>query len=200
MIDSGANLATAVLLKVLEMPAETRLPLPTALVYAYPALDFNYSSWMTPQSIAVLKQAESSVNLKGIAEQKDHFSHRSPLAIIDDKQPRRKRSKSWSKSFSRLPLIGSKSSSSRPRSEPDSTPKTPGWAKQLPKYTMEPSEMEGQAQQQVDSDEEEREEDKSMESRVKYPSVEVRQDLQAQTPLQETTMESRLTMTSRTAW
>lgn len=43
-INSGANLAAAVMIKILEMPPASRLPLPLSLIWTYPALDFNFTS------------------------------------------------------------------------------------------------------------------------------------------------------------
>jgi hypothetical protein len=120
------------LYKVLEMPLPIRLPMPISLVFAYPALDFNYGSWMSPNHLKVLRQ-ESMANFKGISQQKDHFSHASPLSVVDDRPPRRR--KSWTRSFSKLPFVGSSS-----RSEGSKTPKlpkTPGWAKDIPRMTTD---------------------------------------------------------------
>lgn len=57
---------------------------------------------MPPEHLRILRH-ESSATLKGIAEQKDHLKHASPLAVVDDAPPRHRRRKSWSKSFSKLP-------------------------------------------------------------------------------------------------
>lgn len=65
--------------------------------------------------LSVLRH-ESMANLKGIVQQKDHFAHRSPLAVQDDRE--RRRHNTWSKSFSKLPFISSSS-----RSEGSKTPK-----------------------------------------------------------------------------
>ncbi|KAI0040005.1 alpha/beta-hydrolase [Auriscalpium vulgare] len=69
---AGATMATGVLIKVLEhkflvenasspypapssLPPEP-LPLPVALVLSYAALDFNFTSWMTPTNLRVLRE------------------------------------------------------------------------------------------------------------------------------------------------
>jgi hypothetical protein len=85
-------------LHLLAQPVSVRPPLPVAMVYAYPAFDFNFSSWMSPEHLRVLRQ-ESSANLPGILEPKDHMSHRSPLSVVKDRRPRRKLS--WGRSLSK---------------------------------------------------------------------------------------------------
>ena len=51
------------------------LPLPTAMVLNYAALDFNFTSWMTVDNLRVLRSEQSSGNMKELAEQKDHLKH-----------------------------------------------------------------------------------------------------------------------------
>jgi hypothetical protein len=62
-----------------EHPANrlTALPQPIALVFNYAALDFNFTSWMTPDNLRVLRTEESSgmPGLKELAAQKDHLKH-----------------------------------------------------------------------------------------------------------------------------
>lgn len=56
----------------------THLPLPTAVVLSYGALDFNFTSWMTNENLRVLRSEQSSGNIPGLrelAEQKDHLKH-----------------------------------------------------------------------------------------------------------------------------
>lgn len=82
---SGGTLAVNVALKVLELKEQTSashhpiiLPLPTAIVLNYAALDFNFTSWMTADNLQVLRSEQSSGNLPGLkelAEQKDHLKH-----------------------------------------------------------------------------------------------------------------------------
>lgn len=61
------------------MPQDaTRLPQPIALVLNYAALDFNFTSWMSPANLQVLQSEQSSGNLPGLhelASQKDHLQH-----------------------------------------------------------------------------------------------------------------------------
>lgn len=82
---SGGTLAVGVVVKILELrhlaPTShhpTIIPLPTAMVLNYAALDFNFTSWMTVDNLRVLRSEQSSGNLPGmkeLAEQKDHLKH-----------------------------------------------------------------------------------------------------------------------------
>ena len=94
------------MIKLLEMPAACRPPLPLSLIWTYPALDFNFTSFMPPEHLRILRQ-ESSSALRGIAEQKDHLKHQSPLAVVEDESDlrQRRRRSSWAKSFSKLPFV-----------------------------------------------------------------------------------------------
>jgi len=69
---------------------------------------------MPPDHLRILRQ-ESSASLRGIAEQKDHMNHKSPLSVVDDPPPRPRRQNSWSKSFSKLPLVSSLKSPTTPK-------------------------------------------------------------------------------------
>ncbi|KAG8903225.1 hypothetical protein FRB99_003578 [Tulasnella sp. 403] len=96
---AGGNLAVCTMLKILESP--TFIPRPLALVLSYPALDFNYTSWMSPSNLAVLRSEASSAYIPGLDEQKDHLSHKSPLSMIDDVHNKRlRRSNIWKRSLS----------------------------------------------------------------------------------------------------
>ena len=68
------------------------LPSPLALVLNYAALDFNFTSWMTPQNLRVLQTEQSSGHLSLLPDQKDHLRHVSPLSMVGDRRPRRRRS------------------------------------------------------------------------------------------------------------
>ena len=68
------------------------LPHPLALVLNYAALDFNFTSWMTPQNLRVLQTEQSSGHLSLLPDQKDHLRHISPLSMVGDRRPRRRRS------------------------------------------------------------------------------------------------------------
>ncbi|KAF7321711.1 hypothetical protein MKEN_00692500 [Mycena kentingensis (nom. inval.)] len=91
---AGASIAANVVFRIIEHNESSTnrlsppLPQPLALVFNYPALDFNFTSWMTPENLRVLQTEESSGNLPGIKElaaQKDHLNHISPLSMVGDK-------------------------------------------------------------------------------------------------------------------
>ncbi|EIW82765.1 alpha beta-hydrolase [Coniophora puteana RWD-64-598 SS2] len=68
-------------------PNPQTLPHPRAIVLNYAALDFNFTSWMSPAHLAVLRSEQSSGNLPGLRElasQKDHLQHVSPLSMVGD--------------------------------------------------------------------------------------------------------------------
>ncbi|KIJ67977.1 hypothetical protein HYDPIDRAFT_173697 [Hydnomerulius pinastri MD-312] len=104
---AGATLVVGVMIKILQynaaLPIGTQnLPAPVSLVLNYAALDFNFTSWMSPDNLRVLRSEQSSGNLPGIRElasQKDHLQHVSPLSMVGDhrSQARRRlrRRKSW---------------------------------------------------------------------------------------------------------
>ncbi|KAL0068819.1 hypothetical protein AAF712_004149 [Marasmius tenuissimus] len=100
---AGATMAANVVIKTLEHNATnpTRaLPMPLALLLNYAALDFNFASWMTQENLRILRSEQSSGNLQGLTEQKDHLSHISPLSMVDDsgtwsRSKRPKRQGSW---------------------------------------------------------------------------------------------------------
>nr|GAT43008.1 predicted protein [Mycena chlorophos] len=110
---AGANIAVNIVLKIIEHNESSTnrlsapLPQPIALVFNYPALDFNFTSWMTPEHLRVLRTEESSGGLPGfkeLAAQKDHLNHISPLSMVGDKRRtvRRKslkRESSWKDSI-----------------------------------------------------------------------------------------------------
>lgn len=74
-----------IIIKILELRNVTNgthqpinIPLPTAVVLNYPALDLNFTSWMSAENLRVLRSEQSSGNLPGLkelAEQKDHLKH-----------------------------------------------------------------------------------------------------------------------------
>lgn len=85
IVDSGGTLAVNIVIKILELRnlahathQPINLPLPTAVVLNYPALDLNFTSWMSAENLRVLRSEQSSGNLPGLkelAEQKDHLKH-----------------------------------------------------------------------------------------------------------------------------
>ena len=80
---------------------EVRLPAPLSLVLNYAALDFNFTSWMSPDNLRVLRTEQSTGDLPGMRElalQKNHLQHVSPLSMVGDhrvRTKRLKRHKSW---------------------------------------------------------------------------------------------------------
>ncbi|KAG5648594.1 hypothetical protein DXG03_003205 [Asterophora parasitica] len=117
---AGATLAVNIILKMLEHEAspqshEAKLPQPVALVLNYAALDFNFTSWMSPENLKVLQSEQSSGNLPGLTElaaQKDHLQHISPLSMVKDNKygghtrKRLKRRGSWKDTFRGLTSSG----------------------------------------------------------------------------------------------
>ncbi|KAK7005743.1 Alpha/Beta hydrolase protein [Favolaschia claudopus] len=122
---AGASVAANVVFKIIEHnmnPANrlTILPSPIALVFSYAALDFNFTSWMTPDNLRVLRTEESSgtfPGLKELAAQKDHLKHVSPLSMERPKStPRRaplKRQTSWKDTIRGFASAGEKSGGER---------------------------------------------------------------------------------------
>ena len=99
-------LVVGVMVKILQynavLPAgEVRLPAPLSLVLNYAALDFNFTSWMSPDNLQVLRTEQSTGDLPGMRElalQKNHLQHVSPLSMVGDhrvRTKRLKRHKSW---------------------------------------------------------------------------------------------------------
>ncbi|KAK4047127.1 hypothetical protein OIV83_005579 [Microbotryomycetes sp. JL201] len=99
---AGANIATVMLIKILE--TQPRLPKPVSMVFAYAALSFHFTSWMPSSDLKVLR-SESSANIQGLLRGKDHLEHRSPLSVVEDvvtrPKIRRRRTASWGKSLTR---------------------------------------------------------------------------------------------------
>jgi hypothetical protein len=107
----GANLVVNIVFKILELRFQSHpsapsvdLPMPLSLVLNYAALDFNFTSWMTPANLRVLQSGQSSGHLQGLkelAEHKDHLAHVSPLSMVSDRKskihgkPHIKRKQSW---------------------------------------------------------------------------------------------------------
>ncbi|SCV72025.1 BQ2448_4719 [Microbotryum intermedium] len=99
---AGANIATAMVIKILE--TQPRLPLPVSLVFAYAALSFHFTSWMPSSDVKVLRQ-QSSGNIADLLRGKDHLDRRSPLSVVEDvdrPRPRRIRSAAslWARKLS----------------------------------------------------------------------------------------------------
>lgn len=104
---AGGTLAVNLVIKILELKdgiTKNRgleiLPMPTGVVLAYAALDFNFVSWMSADHLRILRAEQSSNNIPGMrefAEQKDHLHHVSPLSMVPDRRPKKrvKRRSSW---------------------------------------------------------------------------------------------------------
>ncbi|KZT26689.1 alpha/beta-hydrolase [Neolentinus lepideus HHB14362 ss-1] len=88
---AGACFAANCMIKIVETQSSLHLPSPTAMVLNYAALDFNFTSWMSPANLQVLRSEQSSGHISGLAEQKDHFGHISPLSMVGDRRLRRRR-------------------------------------------------------------------------------------------------------------
>lgn len=130
---AGASLAVNVVLRILELresnslrPCRSSLPLPVSLVLSYAALDFNFTSWMSPANLKVLQSEQSSGNLSGLNElvaQKDHLQHISPLSMVVNNKSDRpsrnlKRKMSWKDTIRGLSIYKEKSLSGPPRKYP----------------------------------------------------------------------------------
>ncbi|KAG8213588.1 hypothetical protein J3R82DRAFT_10256 [Butyriboletus roseoflavus] len=93
-LNSGATLVVGVMVKILQYNAtlptgEARLPSPLSLVLNYAALDFNFTSWMSPDNLRVLRTEQSTGDLPGMRElalQKNHLQHISPLSMVGDQR------------------------------------------------------------------------------------------------------------------
>lgn len=70
------------MLRILEH--HTQIPRPVSIILAYPALDFNFTSWMSPANLRVLRTEQSETHIPGLVHGKDHMRHKSPLSVVDD--------------------------------------------------------------------------------------------------------------------
>lgn len=184
------------------------LPLPKALVFAYPALDFNFTSWMTPDNLRILQSEQSSGHIPSLAAQKDHLRHISPLSMVSDRkgvQVRRRRS--WRDALRKLASpIDERSKLTLRHSTTSSRALLGQGGADGPNGDAEAGEM---------ADVEEgvtREEDKPLQARVRFhPEVEERilarqqREADAMIPGQgasadQAPLGTRLTMTSRTGY
>lgn len=79
------------------------IPHPVALVLAYPALDFNFKSFMSPEHLRILRTEQSTHHIPGVEEGKDHMRHKSPLSVVSDVKASpaiSNRKPSWTRSLS----------------------------------------------------------------------------------------------------
>ncbi|CAE7078876.1 unnamed protein product [Rhizoctonia solani] len=106
---AGANICCNIMFKILETAQSSHaLPKPIALVLNYAALDFNFTSWMAPAHLKVLRSQASQGHIPGLEEMKDHFSGASPLDVAGPTDRGRKSwtgesAKGWTEGMSRLP-------------------------------------------------------------------------------------------------
>ncbi|KAF9010525.1 Alpha/Beta hydrolase protein [Cyathus striatus] len=185
---AGATLAVNAMVKILEhnqLCVSTHqgplLPIPTAIVLSYAALDFNFTSWMSDQNLRVLRSEQSSGNLPELHElaaQKDHLQHVSPLSMVTDRKTSTSRKKlqrksSWKEAFRGFASGGEKErelpSSSLRRNA--SSPKASS-NHRLPARVGSQSDDKG-ALADAESEEDEdynnlREEDRPIQARVRY--------------------------------
>lgn len=128
LIRSGGNICATIMLRILEHP--TGIPRPVSMILAYPALDFNFTSWMSPTNLRVLRTEQSEVNIPGIVHGKDHLRHKSPLSVVDDVQPqRRTRQASWGHAIGKLAM----SPLADKRDQNPLSPKKSTWSRSLPR-------------------------------------------------------------------
>ncbi|CAE6518040.1 unnamed protein product [Rhizoctonia solani] len=106
---AGANICCNIMFKILETATpSSALPKPVALVLNYAALDFNFTSWMAPAHLKVLRSQASQGHIPGLEEMKDHFSGASPLDVAGPTDRGRKSwtgesVKGWTEGMGRLP-------------------------------------------------------------------------------------------------
>ncbi|KAF8919831.1 Alpha/Beta hydrolase protein [Mucidula mucida] len=101
---AGACIGVNVVFKILEQPmngSKHALPKPHAMALSYAALDFNFTSWMTPDNLRVLTSEQSSGSLKELAKQKDHLKSVSPLSMTGERPGHKKlkHKTSWKESL-----------------------------------------------------------------------------------------------------
>ncbi|AFR93202.2 hormone-sensitive lipase [Cryptococcus neoformans C23] len=131
---AGGNICATIMLRILEHP--TGIPKPVSMILAYPALDFNFTSWMSPQNLRVLRTEQSETQIPGLVHGKDHMRHKAPLSVVDDLDDRSRKGggskqKSWAKTLSgKLPGVSPKKEDGV-KSYPQS-PAASGW-KSLPR-------------------------------------------------------------------
>ncbi|KAF8813803.1 alpha/beta-hydrolase [Phlegmacium glaucopus] len=176
---AGGTLAVNVILKILELrhSAPTShhpiiLPLPTAMVLNYAALDFNFTSWMTVDNLRVLRSEQSSGNIPGLkelAEQKDHLKHISPLSMVRDRKPgskRIKRRSSWKDTIRGLASGGDTDVESGSNQHKGST-KTSTW-RSTPTVADEGALADAESDDDDDYFNQRKEEDRPIQARIIY--------------------------------
>ncbi|KAK0461269.1 Alpha/Beta hydrolase protein, partial [Desarmillaria tabescens] len=107
---AGACIAVNVVLKILEQPHNTlALPKPHAMALSYAALDFNFTSWMTPDNLRILRSEEPPGDLPGPQNLPEDYNglkeNANPLSVVGDNRPgvpcpmRLKRRSSWKDTY-----------------------------------------------------------------------------------------------------
>lgn len=112
------------------------IPPPLSLILNYAALDFNFTSWMSPANLRVLRSEQSSGNLPGLKElamQKNHLQHVSPLSMVGSKRPGKhgksklKRRSSWKDAIRGFTnSSGDEREASKPKTTMERASSTPG--------------------------------------------------------------------------
>lgn len=155
---AGGNLATAVMLKILEYPqphiksayitaaaggcgsVPPPLPKPLSLILAYPSLNFSFTAWMKPEHLRVLK-AQSEVNLQSLRREASDSSDVQPGRKGSPLRPR-SRSRSRSRQTSLLGLSPMSQSNSN-----DKAHRINSATKRSPNRPMNPREYQSLASQ-----------------------------------------------------
>ena len=163
----------------------TAIPRPISLVLAYPALDFNFTSWMSPANLRVLRTEQSEAHIPGLVHGKDHMRHKSPLSVVDDVAKRRSgsraRQRSWGEVItSKLPGMSMTPAEEAPPNEPTSPRRRTGTVLDAMLGASEASESSSEGGDDEDevSDTEtvkgdgRRDAEKSLRERVKTPRTE----------------------------
>ncbi|KAG6920304.1 hypothetical protein DXG01_005073 [Tephrocybe rancida] len=186
---AGATLAVNIIFKMLEnenLPQahdQLKLHQPVALVLNYAALDFNFTSWMSPANLRVLQSEQSSGNLPGLSDlaaQKDHLQHISPLSMVKDTnfsshRTRRsiKRTGSWKDAIRGLTSPSSEKAPKSSNKHPKSVLRTP--SKRKVSFKTEPDQTDGEGDlADAESEEDEtdvhlvKEEHRPIRDRVRY--------------------------------
>ncbi|KDR75205.1 hypothetical protein GALMADRAFT_249170 [Galerina marginata CBS 339.88] len=177
---AGGTLALNVVIKTLELRnlansshQPFNLPLPTAVVLNYAALDFNFTSWMSADNLRVLRSEQSSGNIPGLkelAEQKDHLKHVSPLSMVRDKKPNKKRIKrrsSWKDTLKGFASGGENEESHVPKVMRASTRSLPSKTRSSFGYADEGSLADGESDEDEDYGQV-KEEDRPIQDRIVY--------------------------------
>jgi len=214
----GGNICTTIIIRILEH--HTAIPRPVSIILAYPALDFNFTSWMSPANLRVLRTEHSENHIPGLKQGKDHMSHKSPLSVVDDvKRPHRtqtqSRQRSWGEAISsKLPGLAMSPTDEKSAFGGSKTPKgtSPAipWSAVLPRVLSEKlastdqrrgsNEVSSEDSGSSDDDDDtrtvrafdmRREADKSLRERVKTPKEERHFDLKFGSPEKIVPVEKR---------